>query len=56
MREYPVAMLVCDRLAPGLPIIACNNAFVKLTGFDPVQVLGYNCREVLQGESRGVAT
>ena len=44
-----MAVLLCDRKAPGLPIVATNAAFHKLTGFPPRESIGYNCREVLQG-------
>ncbi|KAL1519028.1 hypothetical protein AB1Y20_003296 [Prymnesium parvum] len=44
-----VAAIVCDRNAPGLPIVTVNQAFTRLTGFEADQAVGFNCREVLQG-------
>ena len=52
----PVAVVICDRQAPGLPIVAVNMAFTKLTGFEPRAALGYNCREVLQGSETELAS
>lgn len=39
---------VTDALAPDNPIIYCNYAFLKLTGYDESEVVGKNCR-FLQG-------
>ncbi|WP_207553465.1 histidine kinase famiy protein [Teichococcus deserti] len=41
-------MVVTDAQAEGHPIIYANNAFLRMTGYDPAEVLGRNCR-FLQG-------
>lgn len=45
----PCATILCDKLSPGLPIVAANKLFLRLCGFEMEDVIGYNCREVLQG-------
>lgn len=39
---------ITDNLKPDNPIIYCNTAFLKLTGYDKEDVIGKNCR-FLQG-------
>ncbi|WP_241527227.1 PAS domain-containing protein [Sphingomonas turrisvirgatae] len=39
-----VAAVVSDATAGDYPIIACNDAFVRLTGYPREQVIGRNCR------------
>ena len=39
-----VAAVVSDPRQPDNPIVACNDAFVALTGFDREEILGRNCR------------
>lgn len=39
-----VAAVVSDPRQPDNPIIACNAAFVELTGFQPAEIIGQNCR------------
>lgn len=39
-----VAAVVSDPRLPDNPIVACNDAFVSLTGFDKSEVVGRNCR------------
>ena len=40
----PVASVVSNPRLPDNPIIACNDAFVELTGFSPDEIIGRNCR------------
>lgn len=39
-----VAAVVSDPRLPDNPIVACNAAFVELTGFQPEEIIGQNCR------------
>lgn len=39
-----VAAVVSDPHLPDNPIVACNDAFVILTGYDREEVIGRNCR------------
>lgn len=45
-------IIIVDALAEDLPIIYCNRAFSKLTGYRRSEILGKNCR-FLQEEDRG---
>ncbi len=40
----PVASVVSDPRLPDNPIIACNEAFKELTGYDEDEIVGRNCR------------
>ncbi len=40
----PVASVVSDPRLPDNPIIACNEAFMDLTGYDESEIVGRNCR------------
>jgi PAS domain S-box-containing protein len=44
-----VAAVVSDPRLPDNPIVACNEAFVALTGYPREEILGRNCR-FLRGE------
>ncbi len=44
-----VAAVVSDPRQPDNPIIACNEAFRQLTGYDEGEIVGRNCR-FLRGE------
>ena len=44
-----VAAVVSDPRQPDNPIVACNEAFVRLTGYSQAEILGRNCR-FLRGE------
>ena len=48
LERYPVSMIVADARLPDNPIIFANEAFRHLTGYEPQEVLGLNCR-FLQG-------
>ena len=39
-----VAAVVSDPRLPDNPIVACNKAFVDLTGYSPDEIVGRNCR------------
>ena len=40
----PVASVVSDPKMPDNPIIACNQAFMDLTGYSEEEIVGRNCR------------
>ncbi|WAT18917.1 LuxR C-terminal-related transcriptional regulator [Aurantiacibacter sp. MUD11] len=40
----PVASVVSDPRLPDNPIIACNQAFMDLTGYGEEEIIGRNCR------------
>ncbi|WP_293123853.1 PAS domain S-box protein [Microcoleus sp. bin38.metabat.b11b12b14.051] len=42
------SIVIADATGPDVPIIYCNPAFEKLTGYAPEEILGRNCR-FLQG-------
>ncbi|WP_411895737.1 PAS domain S-box protein [Winogradskyella sp. A2] len=44
-------IIITDALRPDNPIIYCNRAFTKLTGYSSKEVINKNCR-FLQGEDR----
>ena len=44
-------ILITDPTQPDNPIIYCNPAFEEMTGYQPHEILGHNCR-FLQGEDR----
>ena len=48
LERYPVSMIVSDARLPDNPIIFANEAFRHLTGYEPQEVIGRNCR-FLQG-------
>lgn len=41
-------MLVTDPRQPDNPIVFCNRAFLAMTGYQPQEIIGHNCR-FLQG-------
>lgn len=47
--KNPIGVVITDALAYDNPIIYCNPAFSRITGYSPNEVLGRNCR-FLQGE------
>ena len=49
IRASPIAAVVSDPRLPDNPIIACNDAFMQLTGYDREEIVGRNCR-FLRGE------
>ncbi len=40
----PIASVVSNPRLPDNPIIACNQAFIDLTGYDEDEIVGRNCR------------
>ncbi len=40
----PVASVVSDPRLPDNPLVACNQAFVDLTGYSENEIIGRNCR------------
>jgi len=48
MRATRMAMLITDPRKDDNPIVYCNDAFLKLTGYERSEVVGRNCR-FLQG-------
>lgn len=39
-----IAAVISDPTLPDTPIIACNQAFIDLTGYGEAEILGRNCR------------
>jgi PAS domain S-box-containing protein len=48
MMHSSAPMVLSDPHLPDCPMIAVNQAFADLTGYDPVDITGHNCR-FLQG-------
>lgn len=44
-----IAGVISDLSRPDQPIIACNNAFERLTGYDASEIIGRNCRFLSRG-------
>ena len=44
IRTAHIAAVVSDPRLPDNPIIACNEAFCQLTGYDEAEIIGRNCR------------
>lgn len=42
--------VIADGLSPDVPIIACNQAFLDLTGYQRNEVVGRNCRFLSRGK------
>lgn len=50
--DSAVALVVCDAEAPDFPTVYCSEPFEALTGYQPSDILGRNCR-FLQHPSNG---
>ncbi len=44
MRRVQCASVISDPRLPDNPIVAVNEAFIQLTGYDAGEILGRNCR------------
>ena len=44
MSNSPVASVISDPRQPDNPIIACNAAFIDLTGYAEHRIIGRNCK------------
>lgn len=44
IESNPIACVVSDPRLPDNPLIACNQAFMDLTGYDEDEIIGRNCR------------
>ena len=49
IESSPIAAVVSNPRLPDNPIIACNEAFIALTGYSEEEIVGHNCR-FLAGE------
>lgn len=49
IQESPIAAVISNPRLPDNPIIACNDAFIALTGYQREEIVGRNCR-FLAGE------
>jgi PAS domain S-box-containing protein len=47
----PIATIVTNPRLPDNPVVAANDAFLKLTGYSREEVLGRNCRFLAGGET-----
>lgn len=53
--DSAVAAVVTNPRLPDNPIVACNNAFVALTGYAQDEVIGRNCRFLSGADTEGAA-
>lgn len=44
IKNSPVPFIICNPRLDDNPIVACNTAFVELTGYDESEIIGHNCR------------
>ena len=44
IRASPIAAVISNPRLPDNPIVACNEAFTKLTGYSREEIVGRNCR------------
>jgi PAS domain S-box-containing protein len=44
IKDSPIASVISNPRLKDNPIIACNAAFVELTGYDEASIVGRNCR------------
>jgi len=44
IQHSPIAAVISDPRTSDNPIIACNQAFIDLTGFSREEIIGRNCR------------
>ncbi|MFM1878119.1 MAG: hypothetical protein RLZZ241_985 [Bacteroidota bacterium] len=51
LEEASDAIVISDALLPDKPVVYCNKAFTRITGYQASEVLGKNCR-FLQGNDQ----
>lgn len=51
-----IAAVISDPNLPDTPIIACNQAFIDLTGYSEAEILGRNCRFLRGADTEEAAT
>ncbi|PZT91544.1 LuxR C-terminal-related transcriptional regulator [Sphingomonas hankookensis] len=51
-----IAAVISDPNLPDTPIIACNQAFIDLTGYAEDEILGRNCRFLRGADTEETAT
>ncbi|MDR6706655.1 PAS domain S-box-containing protein [Novosphingobium sp. 1748] len=56
IKHSPIAAVVSDPRLPDNPIIACNQAFIDLTGFAREEIIGRNCRFLRGPDTEGELT
>jgi len=44
------SFIIADHTAPDDPIIYCNSAFERLTGYSREEIIGHNCRFLQRGD------
>lgn len=44
IENSPIAAVVADPSIADLPIVACNDGFLEMTGYERDEVIGRNCR------------
>ena len=44
IQASPTAAVISDPRLPDNPIISCNDAFIRLTGYEREEIVGRNCR------------
>jgi len=49
IQEAPIGITIADMTTEGEPLVAVNDGFTRMTGYDAEKVVGTNCR-FLQGE------
>ena len=53
IRHSAVAAVISDPRLPDNPIVACNDAFVALTGYTREEIIGRNCRFLRGADTEG---
>jgi len=56
IKHSPIAAVVSDPKLPDNPIIACNEAFIALTGYAREEIVGRNCRFLRGPDTEGWLT
>lgn len=51
-----VAAVIANPRLPDTPIVACNDAFLELTGYGRDEVIGRNCRFLARGDADPAST